>query len=142
MIRITDSITIDEKEVQEEFIKSSGPGGQNINKVATAVQIRFDAAHSPSLPDEIRQRLLTLAGKRINNEGMLVIAAKRYRTQKANREDAIARLVELIRKAAQKPRIRRKTKPTSGSRITRLETKHRHGLTKRLRRPISESSDQ
>jgi ribosome-associated protein len=141
MIRITGTISIDEKEVQEEFIRSSGPGGQNVNKVATAVQIRFDAAHSQSLPDEIRQRLLRIAGKRINTEGMLVIVAKRYRTQKANRDDAIARLVELIRKATHRPVIRRKTKPTAGSRIARLETKRRRSLTKRRRRPISDTSE-
>jgi ribosome-associated protein len=139
MIRITGTISIDEKEVQEEFIRSSGPGGQNVNKVATAVQIRFDAAHSPSLPNEVRQRLLRIAGKRVNTEGMLVIVAKRYRTQKSNRDDAIARLVELIRKATHRPVVRRKTKPTHGSQIARLETKHRHSLTKRRRRPISDT---
>jgi ribosome-associated protein len=142
MIQITDNIAIDEKEVQEEFIRSSGPGGQNINKVATAVQIRFDAANSPSLPDGVRQRLFTIAGKRINTEGMLVIVAKRYRTQKANREDAIERLVELISKAAQKPKVRRKTRATLTSKMRRLETKRRHALSKRLRQPVSEATDE
>ena len=136
MIRITNGIRIDEKEIQEEFIRSSGPGGQNINKVATAVQIKFDATHSSSLPDEVRQRLFTIAGRRINAEGMLIIVAKRHRTQKANREDAIGRLIELVKEAVRKPRIRRKTKPTHGSKIARLEVKHRRAQTKQLRRPV------
>jgi ribosome-associated protein len=136
MIRIANGIRIGEKEIQEEFVRSSGPGGQNVNKVATAVQIKFDASNSASLPDEVRQRLFSIAGKRINSEGMLTIIARRHRTQKANREEAIVRLVELIRKAAFKPRIRHKTKPTPGSKITRLETKRRRASAKRLRKPV------
>ena len=117
MIRVNRTIAIDESEIQEEFIRASGPGGQNVNKAATAVQLRFDTANSLSLPDEVRKRLLSLARKRINEEGVLVIDARRYRSQKANRRDAMERLVGLIRKAAQKPRIRRKTKPTLASKI-------------------------
>jgi len=141
MIRVNRTIAIDENEIQEEFIRASGPGGQNVNKAATAVQLRFDTANSLSLPDEVRKRLLSLARKRINEEGVLVIDARRYRSQKANRRDEMERLVGLIRKAAQKPRIRRKTKPTLASKIRRLEDKQHRAKTKRLRRPIQEMTD-
>ena len=141
MIRVTRTIAIDENEIQEEFIRASGPGGQNVNKAATAVQLRFDVANSSSLPDEVRKRLRSLARKRINEEGVLVIDARRYRSQKANRRDAMERLVRLIRKAAQKPRIRRKTKPTLASKIRRLEDKQHRAKTKRLRRPIQKITD-
>lgn len=139
MIHVNRTIKLDESEIQEEFIRASGPGGQNVNKAATAVQLRFDIASSQSLPDNVRKRLFSLARKRINEEGVLVIDARRYRSQKANRLDAIERLVGLIRKAAQKPRIRRKTKPTLASKMKRLENKHRRAKTKRLRGPIQES---
>jgi len=141
MIRVNRTIAIDENEIQEEFIRASGPGGQNVNKAATAVQLRFDTTNSLSLPDEVRKRLLSLARKRINEEGVLVIDARRYRSQKANRRDAMERLVGLIRKAAQKPRIRRKTKPTLASKLRRLEDKQHRAKTKRLRRPIQEMTD-
>ena len=141
MIHITRTIAIDENEIQEEFIRSSGPGGQNVNKVATAVQLRFDVANSHSLSDEVRKRLFSLARKRINEDGVLIIKARRFRTQRANREDAIERLVELIRTATEKPQIRRKTKPTLASKIRRLEAKRRRAETKRLRRPFSEAVD-
>ena len=141
MIRVTRTIAIDDSEVQQEFIRASGPGGQNVNKVATAVQLRFDVANSPSLPDEVRERLLSLTRRRITKEGVLVIDARRFRTQGANRQDAMERLVELIRKAAQKPQIRRKTKPTLASKRLRLQTKHRRAETKRLRRPIQEVAE-
>jgi len=141
MIYVTCTITINENEIQEEFIRASGPGGQNVNKVATAVQLRFDVANSHSLPDEVRKRLFSLARKRITEEGVLVIDARRFRSQKANRRDAIERLVRLIRKAAQKPQIRRKTKPTLTSKMLRLEDKQRRAETKRLRRPIQEVAD-
>ena len=141
MIHITRTIVIDENEIQEDFIRASGPGGQNVNKVATGVQLRFDVTNSPSLPDEVRERLFKLAHNRITKEGVLVIDARRFRTQGANRQDAMERLVKLIRKAAQKPQIRRKTKPTPGSKIRRLEDKRRRAQTKRLRRHISEADE-
>ena len=132
---------IEENEIREDFIRASGPGGQNVNKVATAVQLRFDVATSRSLPDYVRKRLTSLARGRITEEGVLIIDARQYRNQGANRQDAIERLVELIRKAAQKPKIRHKTRPTLGSKMRRLETKDRHAKTKHLRRSIPESTD-
>jgi ribosome-associated protein len=133
MIRITDSIAIDEGEIAESFVRAAGPGGQNVNKLATAVQLRFDVRRSPSLPPEVRQRLERLAGRRLTTEGVLVITAQRHRTQERNREDARARLVELIRRAAVPPVPRRPTKPTGASRERRLETKQRRSKIKRLR---------
>jgi len=141
MIQVTRTISIEENEVSEEFIQASGPGGQNVNKVATAVQLRFDVANSPSLPYEVRERLLSLARRQVTKEGVLIINARRFRTQGANRQDAMERLVELIRKAAQKPQIRRKTKPTRTSKMRRLEAKHRHAKTKRLRSIVPEGYD-
>ena len=134
MIRVTDRIAIGEEEIHEEFIRASGPGGQNVNKVATAVQLRFDAAHSPSLPEDVRERLARLAGKRMTKEGYLVIDARRFRTQEQNRRDAVARLVDLIRQAAHRPKIRKRTRPSAASKERRLESKHRRGKIKRLRR--------
>jgi ribosome-associated protein len=133
MIRVTDSIAIDEGEIAESFVRAAGPGGQNVNKLATAVQLRFDVRRSPSLPPEVRQRLERLAGRRLTTEGVLVITAQRHRTQERNREDARARLVELIRRAAVPPVPRRLTKPTGASRERRLETKQRRSKIKRLR---------
>ncbi len=133
MIQVTPDIAIYEKEIQLDFIRSSGPGGQNVNKVATAVQLRFDVANSYFLTDEVLQRLISLAGGRMTDKGILIINAQRFRTQGANREDAINRLVELIRKAAQKPAIRRKTKPTRASKEKRLEFKRKRSATKHLR---------
>jgi len=141
MIRITDDISIDPREIHERFIRASGPGGQNVNKVATAVQLRFDVAGSPSLPDDVRRRLGKLAGRKINDRGELVIDARRYRTQERNRTDAMDRLTALIRKAATPPAVRRATRPTAASRRRRLAAKKQRGEIKRLRGPIPPSED-
>ena len=137
MIRVTPKISIDEREIRQHFVRASGPGGQNINKVATAVQIRFDVARSPSLPAEVRERLIRLAGTRVTKQGILVIDARRFRTQERNRQDAIDRLVALIRAAAVKPKVRRKTRPTLAAKKRRLETKRRRSASKQLRHPVS-----
>lgn len=141
MIRITRSISIDESEIEETFVRSSGPGGQNVNKVSTAVQLRFDVAHSPSLPGDVRERLVKLGGSRITEDGVLVIDARRYRTQKRNREDALDRLVKLIRKAAVRPRKRKPTRPTRAAKQKRLERKKQRGEIKRKRRPVRPPED-
>ena len=139
MIQIAPSIEIDEREIKETFVRSSGPGGQNVNKVATAVQLRFDVARSPSLPHGMRARLCRLAGKRMTEEGVLVIDARRYRTQERNRQDARDRLAALILQAAESPKQRRKTRPTVASQKRRLEEKRRRTEIKRLRKsPIAD----
>ncbi|MBW2061274.1 MAG: aminoacyl-tRNA hydrolase [Deltaproteobacteria bacterium] len=141
MIHVTPDISIDESEIKEEFIRASGPGGQKINKAATAVQLRFDVGKSPSLPHDVRVRLIRLAGKRMTEGGVMVINARRFRTQEKNRQDARERLVALIQKAAEKPKPRRKTRLSLASKQKRLEEKHRRGETKRSRRPVLSSED-
>jgi len=137
---ITPTIALDESEIQLEFVRASGPGGQNVNKVATAVQVRFDVGHS-SLPDEVRERLIHLAGRRMAENGVLIITARRFRTQERNRQDAVGRLIELIRRAAEKPQLRRKTKPTLAAKKRRLDAKRRRGETKRTRQPVPPGGD-
>jgi len=133
MIRINDRISIADDEIEENFIRSSGPGGQNVNKLSTAVQLRFDVRASPSLTDDVRARLERLAGRRLTRDGVLVITAQRYRTQERNRDDARARLIDLIRAAATAPVPRRPTRPTLGSKLRRLEGKSRRSGVKALR---------
>ncbi|MFZ4532057.1 MAG: alternative ribosome rescue aminoacyl-tRNA hydrolase ArfB [Alsobacter sp.] len=133
MIRVTGRIAIDERELDEQFIRSSGPGGQNVNKVETAVQLRFDAARSPGLPDDVRARLMVLAGSRLTQEGVIVITAQRFRSQDRNRQDARERLFALIRDAAVVPRTRRPTRPTLASKVRRLDGKAKRGDVKRMR---------
>ena len=135
MIHITNQISIRENEIKEEFIQASGPGGQNVNKVASAVQLRFDIKNSPSLTDDIRERLIHIAGKRLSSEGILIINARRFRDQSKNRKDAVNRLAEIVRKAAETVKPRIKTRPSNKSEIKRLEAKrHRSGI-KKIRRP-------
>jgi ribosome-associated protein len=134
MIRITDDIAIEEREIEESFVRSSGPGGQNVNKLSTAVQLRFDVRGSPSLPNDVAIRAMRLAGKRLTKDGVLVMVAQSYRTQERNRADALARLVELLQEAAVRPIARRATKPTKASREKRLEGKKLRSDIKGLRR--------
>jgi ribosome-associated protein len=134
MIRITDRISIDERELEERFVRASGPGGQNVNKLSSAVQLRFDVRRSPALPADVRMRLERLAGRRLTRDGVLVIMAQRHRTQERNRQDAMDRLIELIRTASVPPTPRRPTKPTRGSKERRLATKKSRSSIKGLRR--------
>lgn len=133
MIPVTPHIALDEREIEESFVRASGPGGQNVNKLSTAVQLRFDAAHSPNLPEGVRQRLMRLAGQRLTREGVIVIVAQRFRTQERNRADALERLVDLVRAATHVDKPRRPTRPTLASKKRRLESKSRRGDVKSMR---------
>jgi len=133
MIRITHRISLNDDEIEESFIRASGPGGQHVNKTESAVQIRFDVRRSPSLPEDVRHRLERLAGSRLTNDGVLILVSDRHRSQQRNRQDAMERLTELIREASIPPTPRRPTKPTLGSKKRRLEAKSQRSATKRLR---------
>ncbi len=137
MIQVTPDIHIHESDLQEEFVRSSGPGGQNVNKVATAVKLRFDIEGTASLPSAVKNRLYRIAGNRINSKGFLVIDARRRRSQEQNRQEAMERLLELIRKASRKPKRRKPTKPSAAARQRRLENKRRRSLIKKQRGRIS-----
>jgi ribosome-associated protein len=138
MLQITPTLSIPDDELTCTFIRASGPGGQNVNKVASAVQLRFDVQNSPSLTEEIKARLIKLAGNKMTQDGVLVIEAKRYRSQEQNRSNAEQRLVAFIQKALVKPKRRRLTRPTAASQVRRIESKKRKGKTKRLRQPPEE----
>jgi ribosome-associated protein len=140
-IRITPTLALSPEELEFRFVRSPGPGGQNVNKVATAVELRFDAAHSPSLPEPVRARLLRLARGRISSAGVLVLEARRFRSQERNRTEAVTRLVHLLRQAAQPPKARRPTRPSATARRRRLEEKRRRGQVKRMRRAGTRSED-
>lgn len=141
MLVISSHVAIREDELSEQFVRASGPGGQNVNKVATAVQLRLNVYASPSLPWDVRARLIKLAGTRINSEGELIVTAQRFRTQAQNRADARERLAEIIRGALHAPKPRRKTKPTAGSKRRLIESKQRHGQLKRSRAKLSGSME-
>ena len=136
VIPVTDKISIDEREVSYDFVRASGPGGQNVNKVATAVQLRFDVRGSPSLPAEVKERLESLTGSRMTQEGELVLQAQQHRTQERNRREALERLIDLLQQAAQPPKRRRRTKPTAASKRRRLQNKRYRAGIKRLRRKV------
>ena len=141
MIRITETIQLDESEIQFKFIRSPGPGGQHVNKASTAVQLRFDVIHAATLTDHVRRRLMTLARNRINSQGILVINASRFRSQDLNRKDALARLTDLILRSSSEAKHRRRTKPTIASRKKREDNKKRLSQLKRTRRPVSWSGE-
>ena len=138
MIAITPSLALDESEIQFEFVRAAGPGGQNVNKVATAVQLRFDVRRSPSLPAEVKARLVKLAGRRVSEDGILVITARRYRSQEQNRADAVQRLVKMIQKAATRPRVRKATRVSQSAKAARVDEKKRRGQVKHRRHRPSE----
>jgi ribosome-associated protein len=133
MIAITEAVAIEERELEETFVRSSGPGGQNVNKLATAVQLRFDLRGSPNIPPAMKSRAEKLAGQRLTRDGVIVISADRFRTQEQNRGDARARLIDLLERAAVVPKVRRKTRPTLASKKRRIEGKKRRSETKSRR---------
>ncbi len=141
MIPVTDGISINENEIVEEFVRASGPGGQNVNKVATAVQLRYNVAESTTLPHDVRKRLIGLAGRRMTADGVLIIQARRFRTQEQNRRDAMERLISLVRKAVEKPKSRRMTKPSPTAKQHRLDAKRRRGQVKLTRRTPKVAED-
>ena len=141
MIAVNRSIQIPEREVQLRFIRAAGPGGQNVNKVASAVELRFDVKHSLALPEEVRQRLMRQSGKKLNSAGVLIIQARRYRSQDRNRQDALERLVRLVRQAAVKPRARRPTRPSRASRESRLEIKRHRSRAKQRRSRVEPGAE-
>jgi len=132
-IEVSPTLSIDEDEIQLTFVRAEGPGGQNVNKVSTAAQLRFDVLHSPSLPQRVRERLITIAGNRLTKDGILVITARRFRTQTQNRQDVIDQLIDLLRRAEIRPKVHVKTTPTLGSKLRRREDKRQRGEKKRLR---------
>jgi ribosome-associated protein len=136
MIEISSSVRIEDSEIQYDFIRASGPGGQNVNKVASSVQLRFDVRNSQSLYPDVKDRLIKLAGSRMTDEGILIIEAKRYRTQEQNRFDATQRLITLIQKALEKPKVRRATRPSLTAKAARVGDKKKHGEIKRTRRLV------
>jgi ribosome-associated protein len=133
MPEITPTITIEDSELHFDFIRAAGPGGQNVNKVSSAAQLRFDIVNSPTLPEEVKQRLIKLAGNRVTDEGILLIEAKRFRTQEQNKFDATQRLIELVQKSAIAPKVRKKTKPSVTARAARVSSKKKRGQTKKIR---------
>ena len=141
MIAVNRSIQIPEREVQLRFIRAAGPGGQNVNKVASAVELRFDVKHSLALPEEVRQRLMRQSGKKLNSAGVLIIQARRYRSQERNRQDALERLLRLVRQAAVKPRARRPTRPSRASRESRLEIKRHRSRAKQRRSRVEPGAE-
>ena len=141
MIPVSENISLSDDEIDESFIRSSGPGGQHVNKTSTGVQLRFDVANSPSLPEDVRSRLTSIAGSRLTGEGVLVITSTNKRSQTANRQEALDRLIELIREAEKRPKTRRKTKPSQGAKKKRLENKKRRSDLKQSRGPVQRGDE-